>query len=647
MVEMADPTSRGTRPAFPGPKLAPGLTARRGSRADLIAVRNAAGREFEVYDSEWELAAKMNGEHTIEELARHAGTLGLAATPEQVLSVVRQLRAYGMIVPESAPPGRFTGEFPAVEPVRSPAQPEALADDAVASVREVFSRGEFSLARGLCEDALRRHPEHPTLRSYQRAIFAASSVLAWKNSRPPPQVSPGLTRPGRHDAELFFVPAEELIRQGRAADAAVFLETARRLDPENPNLARLESMGNGGSESLDEVVREAQEQPPMAQQAVEAPPAQSGSPPPPSPDALPGTEADLESNWSHRRALRVRRLKRGVVFASVGGAVVLALTVITYPLKVTSPADIRALNRSDVRSMVAGVITSVARREGELVKSGDTLAVLDKRDLQARMAMLEAQKAQATAELSKLKTGNRPEEIRRAGGAYSQRANALRFAQTKLTRTKKLIASGLASQEDLDSAKFEVEARTRELVSAKAEVDLLKAGARSEDVLAKQAELHRIEAEIELAQSDLLRTEIKSPIDGVLITPRFNEHVGKAVKLGDPVAEVADLSRMRVSVNVPESEIDAVELGQPVVLKVKSYPDREFHGKVDFIAAAATSTGEQKEVRVVLVAVHVANDEGLLRDEMTGFAEVNCGDRPLLTLISRRVIRWVRVRFLI
>lgn len=644
---MADPTSSGTRAAFRGPKLAAGLTPRRGSRADLIAVRNAMGREFEIYDSEWELAAKMNGEHSIEELARLAGTLGLAATPEQVLSVVRQLRAYGMVVPESAPPGRFTGEFPAVEPVRAPAQPEALADDAVASVREVFGRGEFSLARGLCEDALRRHPDHHTLRGYQRAIFAASSVHAWKNSQPPPQMSPGLTRPGREDAELFFVPAEELIRQGRAADAAVFLETARRLDPENPNLTRLESMSHGGTESLDEVVKEAQGQPPLPEPAGEAPAAPDAAAPPPSPGALPAPSAELESSWGHKRAQQARRLRRSAVFATVGGAAVLAFAIITYPLKVTAPADIRALNRSDVRSMVAGVITSVAKREGDPVKAGDTLAVLDKRDLQARMAMLEAQRAQATAELSKLKTGNRPEEIRRAGGAYSQRANALRFAQTKLARTKKLIASGLASQEDLDSAKFEVEARTRELVSARAEVDLLKAGARSEDVLAKQAELHRIEAEIELAQSDLLRTEIKSPIDGVLITPRFNEHVGKAIKLGDPVAEVADLTRMRVSVNVPESEIDAVELGQPVVLKVKSYPDREFYGKVDFIAAAATGTGEQKEVKVVLVAVHVANDDALLRDEMTGFAEINCGARPLLTLISRRVVRWVRVRFLI
>jgi membrane fusion protein (multidrug efflux system) len=99
---------------------------------------------------------------------------------------------------------------------------------------------------------------------------------------------------------------------------------------------------------------------------------------------------------------------------------------------------------------------------------------------------------------------------------------------------------------------------------------------------------------------------------------------------------------MRAEIFVPEREVDAIEIGMPAVVKVESYPTRPFEGKVDFIAP--TVDGEHRHLRVV---VELENAAGLLKANMTGYGEIEAGKRSLLDLATRRVLRWIRVRFLL
>ena len=137
-------------------------------------------------------------------------------------------------------------------------------------------------------------------------------------------------------------------------------------------------------------------------------------------------------------------------------------------------------------------------------------------------------------------------------------------------------------------------------------------------------------------------TIVRAPIDGEILTPRFREHVHEAVEVGGLVCEIANTRRMRAEVLVPEREVDTIALGMPAVVKVESYPMHPFEGKVDFIAPAVS--GEDRRVRVV---VELDNAAGILKANMTGYGEVETGKHSLLDLATRRVLRWIRVRYLL
>jgi multidrug efflux pump subunit AcrA (membrane-fusion protein) len=115
----------------------------------------------------------------------------------------------------------------------------------------------------------------------------------------------------------------------------------------------------------------------------------------------------------------------------------------------------------------------------------------------------------------------------------------------------------------------------------------------------------------------------------------------EALEAGGLVCEIANTRRMHAEIFVPEREVDAIALGMPATVKVKSYPIPPFEGKVDFIASAVN--GGDKRVRVV---VGLDNPEGRLAASMSGHGEVVTGKHSLLHLATRHASRWIRVRYL-
>ena len=159
-----------------------------------------------------------------------------------------------------------------------------------------------------------------------------------------------------------------------------------------------------------------------------------------------------------------------------------------------------------------------------------------------------------------------------------------------------------------------------------------------------EASLQRAKAEVDYLEGEQERTVIRAPISGKVLTPRFRERLYESVQAGDRVCEIADARAVRVEALVPERFADVIDIGQPVVVKVHSYPLKPFHGEVLFISPAVE---ERDGLRFLRVETEIANEEGLLLPRMRGYAQINTGRRSLLTLGLRRVVRWIRVRFLI
>jgi putative peptide zinc metalloprotease protein len=225
------------------------------------------------------------------------------------------------------------------------------------------------------------------------------------------------------------------------------------------------------------------------------------------------------------------------------------------------------------------------------------------------------------------------------------RRTAVAFADKERARRADMLRDGVGSRQTHDEAELDLQIKQRAASEARAALALLEAGSRPEEIAAREAELARARAELEFLDQQLDEMMvIRSPIDGVVVTPKLRERLNESVAAGGLVCEVANTRAVRAEIFVLEREADTIGLGMPVVVKVESHPMQPFRGAVGFIAPAMEKRDRANVVRVVAT---LDNRDGLLRQDMTGYGEVECGRRSLLDLATRRLLRWIRVRFLL
>jgi multidrug efflux pump subunit AcrA (membrane-fusion protein) len=356
--------------------------------------------------------------------------------------------------------------------------------------------------------------------------------------------------------------------------------------------------------------------------------------------------ADSEQANLWRRARAMRWHHRTSVRLLLALAVLVgALAVVPWPLHVTADCVIIPSERAYVRSPIAGEIAEILVDEGVQVKKGDVLARLDDRHLVAEREKASADIARIEAELARLHRGNREEEIARQRAILEAKTSDLQFALTEADRRAKMYAEGVTSLQAKTAAQHDVRLKKAAHSEAAAVLKLLLAGSRPEEVAIAEAQLRRARAELVYIEQKLTdMVVIRSPIDGVVLTSRFRERLHEHVEAGGLVCEIAELATVRAEIFVPEREADSLAVGRPVTVKVESYPTLPFEGKVDFIAPSVERSDRTNTVRVV---VALDNRDGRLKQDMHGYGEIDCGDRTILHIWTRRLVRWLRVRFLI
>ncbi len=144
--------------------------------------------------------------------------------------------------------------------------------------------------------------------------------------------------------------------------------------------------------------------------------------------------------------------------------------------------------------------------------------------------------------------------------------------------------------------------------------------------------MQSLEAEIEFLRTQINASTVLSPIAG---------EVGR-VERGGVLVELADLDPVRLHLAVHENDIADVKVDAPVSLKVRSLPFEEFRGRVARISDLADTSGEGRRF---LVVTEMPNTDGKLKPGMSGFAKIDCGDRTILSLITRRLVQFFRVEF--
>ena len=268
----------------------------------------------------------------------------------------------------------------------------------------------------------------------------------------------------------------------------------------------------------------------------------------------------------------------------------------------------------------SGRVAALKAEEGDSVKAGSVLAVLDTQTL-----ALQAQQAQAQIEvqrqnLLRLRNGTRPQELAQARSRLTEaQADAAR-AERELARLQEVAAStqgrGVSNQ-DLDRARTSVQIARARVVEQQQATRLSEIGPRTEDVAGAAAQLRVSEAQLALLQHQIDLGELKAPADAV-VRSRLLEP-GDIATPQRPVFALALTHPKWVRVYVSETDLGKVKPDMAARVTTDSHPDRPLDGKVGYISSVAEFTPkpvQTEELRTSLVyevRVIVDDRENVLR----------------------------------
>lgn len=274
-----------------------------------------------------------------------------------------------------------------------------------------------------------------------------------------------------------------------------------------------------------------------------------------------------------------------------------------------APGEVEPLSEEiEIGAELPGKLKEVLVEEGDAVRAGQALAVLENSDLEARVESARArietllrQKRTAAARVDaaradriRIANAARPVERKEARSRYEETLPAVAQARSEYERRKRLFDSGDVSRESMERARTELESAERLSASRYESYNVVNAGARHDDLARADAAIRLEEerlrefeglidearAEVRISEESLLKTIIKSPIDGIVLRKRAN--AGESVTPESPlgVVTVGDASAVRVRVDVDETDVGKVREGARVYVRADAFGEKRFSGKV-------------------------------------------------------------------
>ncbi|MEO6181534.1 MAG: efflux RND transporter periplasmic adaptor subunit, partial [Verrucomicrobiota bacterium] len=338
-------------------------------------------------------------------------------------------------------------------------------------------------------------------------------------------------------------------------------------------------------------------------------------------------------------------IKKLAIASTVLALIVAVLYFVQMELKVSGEFNILPAHNAEIRAEVEGIIREITKDEGDAIKQGDIIARLSDRDCRAELQKIKAELEERQAKLKLLKAGTRPEELELAKTSITKGEERLKFSKSHLEMDKSLYDQKLLSRKEYEDTQELVAVRDKEVEEAKQKLTLLLAGNRPEEIEAIEAEINRLKAHQHYLEEQLQLLVVASPISGVITTHKLKEKIGQNIKKGDLIAVVHELKTVTAEIVISEKEISDVKVGQKVMLKARSNSDNVFLGTVVSIAPIANKQTEVGRDRTLIVITELDNASLLLKSDMSGNAKIYCGKQRLWNLVTRRLVRYIRVEF--
>ena len=212
-----------------------------------------------------------------------------------------------------------------------------------------------------------------------------------------------------------------------------------------------------------------------------------------------------------------------------------------------------------VSSKVPGRILELRVKEGDYVKVGDTLAILDAPEVRAKMEQAQSAESAAAALELKAQNGARKEQIQGAFSVLQQAKAGLEIAEKSYNRVQRLYDEGVMSAQKRDEAYANYKAMEAQCKAAQSQYDMAKNGARMEDKLAASAQVGRARGAVQEVNSYIHETVQIAQREGEVsdVYPKVGELVGT----GSPIMSIAVMQDMWGTFNVREDQLNGMQVG--------------------------------------------------------------------------------------
>ena len=212
-----------------------------------------------------------------------------------------------------------------------------------------------------------------------------------------------------------------------------------------------------------------------------------------------------------------------------------------------------------VSSKVPGRILEIRVKEGDYVKVGDTLAILDAPEVRAKMEQARGAEDAASAIELKAQNGARKEQIQGAYQVLQQAKAGLEIAEKSYKRIQRLFDEGVMSAQKRDEVFAQYKAMEAQCKAAQSQYDMAVNGARREDKLAAQAQVSRARGAVQEVNSYLGETVQVAQMEGEVssIYPKVGELVGT----GSPIMTISMMNDMWGTFNVREDQLNGLQVG--------------------------------------------------------------------------------------
>ena len=222
-----------------------------------------------------------------------------------------------------------------------------------------------------------------------------------------------------------------------------------------------------------------------------------------------------------------------------------------------------------VSSKVPGRILELRVKDGDYVKVGDTLAILDAPEVRAKMEQARSAENAAAAIELKAKNGAREEQIRGAYSILQQATAGFEIAEKSYQRIQRLFDEGVISAQKRDEVYANYKAMEAQMKAAKSQYDMAVNGARMEDKLAAAAQVGRAKGAVQEVNSYINETVQIAQMEGEVsdVYPKVGELVGT----GSPIMSIAVMDDMWGTFNIREDQLDGMQVGSEFTAFVPAF----------------------------------------------------------------------------